>query len=137
MSIVIDASAALAWCFADERSTESQALLEYVSVNGAKVPQIWHLEVANALLVGEIKGRISKSHVREQLDNFDALPIIVDDKTTRNAWSDIFELARQYGLTTYDASYIELAQRLKQPLATRDKAMIAAAKKLGLELVRF
>ncbi len=137
MSIVIDASAALAWCFADERSSESTKLLEFVNANGAKVPQIWPLEVANALLMGEKRERISQKDVSKQLENFRQLPIEIDHATAEEAWNAILTLARQYQLTTYDASYLELAKRLKIPLATRDKELIAGAKKLGVEVAKF
>ena len=137
MSIVIDASAALAWCFSDERTPESAALLDYVSVNGAKVPQIWPLEVANALIVGQLRNRITEADASEQLENFSHLPIAIDDMTASMAWTGILSLARQHRLTTYDASYIELALRSQHPLATRDTAMIAAAKKLNVEILQF
>ncbi len=137
VSIVIDASAALAWCFSDERTPESAALLDYVSVNGAKVPQIWSLEVANALIVGQLRNRITEADASEQLENFNHLPIKIDGLTASMAWPGILSLARQHRLTTYDASYIELALRSQQPLATRDTAMIAAAKKLNVEILQF
>ena len=42
-------------------------------------------------------------------------------------------LARQYDLSVYDASYLELAIRLAVPLATQDGALAAAATKAGLK----
>jgi predicted nucleic acid-binding protein len=46
----------------------------------------------------------------------------------------IFPLARDYHLTVYDAAYLELALRTKLPLATRDRALCAAAVAAGAAL---
>jgi predicted nucleic acid-binding protein len=132
--IVIDASIALSWCFADERSDSSQKLLENVILNGALVPNLWHLEVCNSLLIGEIKGRITVESIVEQFKNFDELPIEVDLQTSHAAWGTIARIARNYKLTSYDAAYVELAQRHSIALATRDKAMIKAARSLKIPL---
>jgi len=48
------------------------------------------------------------------------------------AWHEILALARAEGLTTYDATYLELAIRRGLPLLTRDEAVIAAAKRSGV-----
>jgi predicted nucleic acid-binding protein len=41
-------------------------------------------------------------------------------------------LARAQGLTTYDATYLELAIRRGLPLVTKDEALIAAAARTGV-----
>ena len=43
------------------------------------------------------------------------------------AFGDILELAERHQLTTYDASYLELARRLDLPIATDDRNLIQAA----------
>jgi predicted nucleic acid-binding protein len=134
--IVIDASAAISWCFDDENDAASQKLLERVLANGAIVPSLWHLEVCNSLLIGEIKGRISIDNIIEQFKNFANMPIEVDLQTSEAAWGAIARIAMDYKLTSYDAAYVELAQRHSLDLATRDKAMIKAAQKLNIEVVK-
>ena len=59
------------------------------------------------------------------------LPVAIDEETPQRALDEVFTLARAEGLTTYDASYLELAMRLGVPLATQDKALKQAAEKLG------
>ncbi len=134
--IVIDASVALSWCFADERTGASQKLLERVILSGALVPNLWHLEICNSLLIGEIKGRITIESIIEQFKNFDDMPIEVDSQTSSAAWGSIARIARTYKLTSYDATYVELAQRYSIELATRDKAMIKAAVSLQIPLFK-
>jgi predicted nucleic acid-binding protein len=58
----------------------------------------------------------------------------VDDQTTERAWQKTLDLAMQYGLSTYDAAYLELALRRGVPLATLDSALIAAARTCGVAL---
>jgi predicted nucleic acid-binding protein len=47
----------------------------------------------------------------------------------------LLRLARDTRLSIYDASYLELAQRRRLPLATRDRAMKLAAQRAGVSLV--
>jgi len=131
-ALVIDSSVALSWCFEDEASPRSDALFEEVRDHGAVVPGLWHLEVANVLLQAERRGRIATADVMVRLDLIAELPITTDDETTARAWREILALARSEGLTTYDATYLELAIRRGLPLLTKDEALIAAAARTGV-----
>jgi predicted nucleic acid-binding protein len=42
---------------------------------------------------------------------------------------EIVSLAREHGLSTYDASYLDLAMRLGLPISTQDAFLMKAAKK--------
>jgi predicted nucleic acid-binding protein len=131
-TLVIDSSAALSWCFEDEASSRSDALFEQVRDQGAVVPGLWHLEVANVLLQAEKRGRITAADVTVRLELIAELPIVTDNETTARAWREILALARAEGLTTYDATYLELAIRRGLPLVSRDEALITAAKRSGV-----
>jgi predicted nucleic acid-binding protein len=131
-TLVIDSSAALSWCFEDEASPRSDALFEQVRDQGAVVPGLWHLEVANVLLQAEKRGRITAADVTVRLELIAELPIVTDNETTARAWREILALARAEGLTTYDATYLELAIRRGLPLVSRDEALITAAKRSGV-----
>jgi predicted nucleic acid-binding protein len=131
-ALVIDSSAALSWCFEDESSPESDALFERVRDQGGVVPGFWHLEVANVLLQAERRGRITTGDVAMRLELIAELPITTDNETTARAWREILALARAEGLTTYDATYLELAVRRGLPLQTKDAALITAAKRTGV-----
>jgi predicted nucleic acid-binding protein len=129
-ALVIDSSAALSWCFEDEASPGSDALFEQVRDHGAVVPGLWHLEVANLLLQAEKRGRITAADVAMRLELIAELPITTDGETIARAWREILALARAEGLTTYDATYLELAIRGLPPV-TKDAALIAAAGRRG------
>ncbi len=59
-------------------------------------------------------------------------PIHSDDATFPKSLSDTLHLARRHGLSSYDASYLELALRTGVPLATLDTDLARAARKAGV-----
>ena len=135
MSFVLDNSVALTWCFEDERTPATTALLERVGEAGALAPVLWPLEALNGLLVAERRGRLDASR-RQRLAGFlHALPISLDDETASQAWTTTAGLAERFALSTYDAAYLELAQRHRLPLATLDRDLRAAATALGLTVL--
>ncbi|MBX9907411.1 MAG: type II toxin-antitoxin system VapC family toxin [Beijerinckiaceae bacterium] len=103
-----------------------------VQHEGAVVPGLFQLEIGNILLQAERKGRLRPSDVAIRLALLGELPIATDPETAGRAWRDVIALARSHALTTYDAAYLELALRKGAGLATRDKALAAAAKALGV-----
>ena len=131
-AFVLDCSVAVAWCFADEASPATDAVQDRLRSEGAVVPGIWNLELVNVLLQAERRGRIQPADVERRLSLFGQLPIAVDTETSVLAGSAILALARAHGLTSYDAAYLELAVRRALPLATRDRSLIAAARKVGI-----
>ena len=135
MSFVVDNSIALAWCFEDEQTEPVMGLLDRVTENGALAPQLWSIEALNGLLTAERRGRISTT-IRRRLAGFlRELPISIDAETASQAWIATVQLAEQHRLTTYDATYLELALRRGLPLATSDKQLAAAAQQAGVELL--
>lgn len=134
---VLDASVTLAWCFPDEHTTYAEAALDLLA-NGVEAitPAIWPFEVANALLAGEKRKRVTVAQVTSILRRIADLPISVDPVQTSDAFQQVLPLARQTGLTEYDAAYLELALRRGLPLATLDVRLEKAAKDAGIVLLR-
>lgn len=132
MICVIDASVALSWVYSDEQSAASDALLARVADEGAVVPALWRLEIANALQVGIKRKRINAAYRDSSIRTFRRLPIDTDLETNDYAWTTILQLADLYQLTVYDASYLELALRRTLPLATRDQELTTAASNAGV-----
>ena len=111
-AFVIDASATLPWCFADEATEATNALLTRLRTGDeAIVPAHWPVEVANALLIAARPRRISSEDVYQFLEDLEVLPIRVDATTKNLVRVGVFPLAEQYELTVYDAAYLELAIR--------------------------
>lgn len=130
---VLDCSIAVAWLFDDEASPETDALLGRLRDGGALVPSHWRLELGNVLTQAERRNRIAGAQIAAYLDLLDRLPIVTDAETERRALREILTLARTENLTTYDAAYLELAMRRNVQLATRDRALIRAARGIGVE----
>jgi predicted nucleic acid-binding protein len=97
----------------------------------AHVPSLWPREVANALLVGKRRGRIKAADTARFISILGAFPIAIDGETVAHAWADTMHLARAHNLSSYDASYLELAIRLGLPLAAVDGKLRAAARAMG------
>ncbi len=134
-SFVLDCSIAVAWCFEDEATPQTDALLDRLRDAGAAVPALWHLEVGNALLQAERRERIPTARVAAFVDLLAGLPIETDGDTATRALREVLALARAEKLTTYDASYLELAARRALPLATKDRALHQAAQRVGVPLL--
>jgi predicted nucleic acid-binding protein len=135
MSFVVDNSVALAWCFEDEQTAGIMSLLDQVTDAGAIAPQLWPIEALNGLLTAERRGRIHRETRRRLASYLQALPIEIDDETASRSWTTTADLAEHHRLTAYDATYLELAMRRGLPLATRDAALIVAAKVAGVRLL--
>jgi predicted nucleic acid-binding protein len=132
---VIDASVALAWCFDDEATEATHALLDRFEDEQAEVPSLWYLELANALAVGERNKRITPARTSRFIALIGELPIVIDEQTPNVALSTVLDLARSERLSAYDASYLELAMRRGVPLATKDDDLVQAARRLGVTLL--
>lgn len=135
MGFVLDASVALAWCFADEATTASQVLLERLESETATVPAIWSLEVGNVLLQAVRRQRLAYAESVQFLEFLEHLPIEVDPYSTLIPSREIMQLAYNNQLTTYDAAYLDVALRSGLPLATKDQQLTKAATLLGVSMV--
>ena len=133
-AFVLDGSITMVWGFEDEADDYAEAILGRMPDLQAHVPSLWPLEVANALLVGERRKRITPADTARFLAILDAFPITVDGETAAHAWADTMHLARAHNLSSYDASYLELAIRLGVPLAAQDGKLKAAAEAVGVPL---
>jgi predicted nucleic acid-binding protein len=135
VAVVLDCSAALSWFMPDEDGTEARELRGLVTDQGAWVPMLWPIELANAFVCAMRARRISAAQRAAALDALGELPIEIDPETLVKIWTDTLALAERLRLTAYDACYLELAQRRRLPLATLDKELRSAAKKLGIPLL--
>jgi predicted nucleic acid-binding protein len=133
--LVIDASSVLAWCFEDEGDPEADALIDKVAAEGAVVPGMWSLEIANGLVSGERRGRIKPAESAAFVAMVEQLPIDADSATGVRALHETISLARNHRLSAYDAAYLELAMRLGLPLATGDRSLSAVAQRVGVVVI--
>jgi len=64
------------------------------------------------------------------------MQIRVEQEPADRMLNEIFALAREHQLSTYDASYLDLAMRRGLPLATLDKSLRRAAGRCGVPLFK-
>jgi predicted nucleic acid-binding protein len=134
-SFVIDNSVVMTWCFKDEASQYADSILDSLEHFTAIVPSIWPLEVGNVLLVAERKKRLSRADSTRFIALLFELPITVDQEPPERMIKEIFALAREHKLSTYDASYLDLAMKKGIPIATLDNHLITAAKRSNVSIM--
>jgi predicted nucleic acid-binding protein len=133
LPFVLDASIALAWCFEDEATPATEAVLERLAEDDAVAPSLWELEVVSVLLLAERRGRITESQTARFVALLTQLPIHID--TAGPDMGAVLAAGRHHGLTAYDAAYLVLAEYEGIPLATLDSKIATAAKAAGVSLL--
>lgn len=130
--IVIDASLFLTGILPDEDDPLASRLLSDVasSQQQAIVPSLFYAEVVNAGVIAVRRKRIAPSYIDTLISSVLNFPVEVD---RADAFYRQGELALKHNLTFYDATYLELAERLECKLATLDKALNKAAKAIGVD----
>ena len=136
MAFVLDCSVAMAWVFPDEATEATGRLRDSLVDDRAFVPSLWPIEVGSVLLAATQRGRVGANEWRQICASLEALPIEIEPVSTSRVWGATLRLASEHGLSVYDAMYLELAQRMRLPLATLDKALAAAAEAAGLDVPR-
>ena len=91
--------------------------------------------MGNILIIAERRKRISYAEIVQFLELLSALRIEVDADTPSKAFHEVLSLAYSEKLTTYDATYVELAMRHGLPLASKDLELCKAAKRLGVHVI--
>ncbi|MCY4558745.1 MAG: type II toxin-antitoxin system VapC family toxin [Chloroflexi bacterium] len=131
-AIILDASVTAAWVLDDENSPYADAVIDRIRSEGATVPQFWHIEMRNVLVIAEHRRRINADVADGHLIRLQSLPIRVDQGLDLPT---AYSLARTHNLTFYDAIYLEATLRNDGALATLDRALTRAANAEGLFLV--
>lgn len=137
-AFVLDASVTMSWLLGDARPADrkySETVLDALQDPDrvARVPMTWALEVSNVVARAEAKGFVEEAQSEAFLEMLGGVAIQPDDATFGRALTDTLHLARRYGLSSYDASYLELALRAGLPLATLDADLSKAARKAGVK----
>ncbi len=135
MAFVLDCSVALAWLLPDEDEETADKLADRLDPEAAVVPSIWRLEIGNALLMARKRRRFGDKDLERLLAAVLGLPIEQDTALDDAALSRVIGLARKLALTSYDAAYLELAQRRGLALATLDARLREACPLAGVAVL--
>jgi predicted nucleic acid-binding protein len=131
VAFVVDNSVAIAWVYPKQSTEYTEKLLDSASHGLLHTAFIWPAEFANAANVLVNRGLLTEALGAEMISLSQDFGFIVDNVP---APAELYSVSRKYGLTAYDAAYLELSIRLNLPLATRDTELTKAAKNLNLYL---
>lgn len=136
MSFVLDNSVTMCWLLANGKPADmayADSVLGALRARRALVPSLWAPEAANVIAKGEAKGLFTEARSQAFVALLGRLNIVTDPATASHAFGDTLHLARRYRLSSYDASYLELALRSGAPLASLDADLVQAAKAVGVQ----
>lgn len=135
--IVLDGSAALGLLLPDESQTPAARKLRDALGTPVPlhVPAHWWIEIANGIIMAERRQRLSQALALEALGLLAALNLTTDPEPVARQLAAIAALARQEGLTAYDAAYLELAIRRGAILASHDRDLLKAARACGVPVL--
>lgn len=132
MSFVVDCSVAARWLLPDEATNYTDAVFDLLNEHEAIVPTLFLSEFSNVFIKLSRQRKLTSALALGAVQRFGALGLEVDRDTPSP--ERIFTLADQYGLSAYDATYLELALRRGLPLACWDGALKTASERAGLYL---
>ena len=129
-----DASFCGAWVLTDESSGAAESLLARIISGSVQlvVPALWHYEMLNLLRSAVRRKRLVMEDLDLTVESLERVPMTLEDLPGAPARRRILHLAMQFDLSSYDAAYLELADRFKISLQTNDAKLAAAAKQLRL-----
>ena len=100
------------------------------------VPTLWWYELTNVIAVAERRKILKDAQIDSIIELFGKFPLKTDASFGLPFAHRIYEISRTYGLSSYDASYLELALRIHAPMATLDKELTQAAEACGIAIYR-
>ena len=136
-SFVIDASVIISWFAPEENDDYAGKVLSCLDGENAATSKLCCLEVLNVFRQFEKKNRVSSTDIERALTYIETLPIAIDRFDWRFNMPHILVLAREHGLSIYDACYLEISVRTNLPLATLDRKLAEAAQNMGVGLKVF
>lgn len=133
MPFVLDNSVVAGWFLENQATAYTAAVAERLRDDQAHVPALWELEFTNVLRTACLRQRMQAQHAQAVVAQINLLPIEVDRHAVPR--SELLALSLRFGLSSYDAAYLELALRLQCPVATQDEALRTAALAAGVGLL--
>ena len=133
MAFVADNSVILAWFVKGQATPYTWNTLERAASGEAiHVPLLWRQEFVNAMVVLERRRRLEAADAAQAFQEVAELNLVTDREMVE--LDALADLARRFKLSAYEATYLELAMRLRLPLACRDGPLKAALPRAGVTL---
>ena len=137
MNLVVDCSFIMSSVLPDENQEKIEEIYYHISQNVYKVyvPAIFYLECGNVLVSSLRRNRITEEQYLDYVNLLSMLPVNTDKFcASSESLYTVGNLAKKYNLSSYDASYLDVAIRMEALVATLDKNLIASCKILDIKL---
>jgi predicted nucleic acid-binding protein len=131
VAFVVDNSVVVAWFVESQANAYTRRMRQRAEREGLTAPQLWPVEFAAVLRGLERREILGPHEVDRVAARVIALGITIDREAPMR---ELIELSRRFGVSCYDAAYLELAIRRGMPFATRDDGLARAAENSGLLL---
>ena len=127
-ALILDTSTAMALFLQEEEGCQIEETLKELIASNSQiiVTSLFWYEVGNTLVTALNRKRITIEELRGIEIDLAELPIVTDPLPDPAVRIRVRETAVSKKLTFYDASYVELSQRLQLPLESFDKRILAA-----------
>jgi predicted nucleic acid-binding protein len=136
MTYVIDSSFSAAHSLPDEQNDHDDSFFDGLTERDVlSAPQLFWYEVSNIFRNSVVRKRIEAKDVPTMLLGIADLNLDTDTMNGSDYSISLFKLACEYGLTSYDAAYLELAIRTQAVVATLDDDLKEACIKAGLQTI--
>lgn len=130
MPFVLDNSVVSGWFLENQSTPYTEWVATQLQADRALVPTVWELEFTNVLRTACTRQRMNAERAYAVMASMAQLPIDVDREAVQRG--ELLGLALRYGLSSYDAAYLELALRKQVPIATQDAELRSAALACGV-----
>ena len=138
MNLVVDCSFFMSSILPDEIQNKVEEIVYRIAQREfiVYVPSIFYLECSNVLVSSLSRNRINQENFEEYSNLLKLMPITVDKfSATSESIYSISRLANKYNLSSYDASYLDLAIRLEASIASLDKKLLDVCAKANISSV--
>ena len=133
--IVADTSLMISWLLNETDVVVAEDVYNLLAEETLLVPAHWPVEIGNALAVNVRRGRIPPELLNAIQERLNKLVVVVEDSVSPADIASLVGFAGDHNLTAYDACYVQLAAETHAPLATLDRQMRSAARRLNINLL--
>jgi len=110
-------------------------LYDLLAADQIAVPAHWSVEIANALYTNIRRGRIVEADVDGIVHFLSKIQVTIVPPVQLTEIGPLTRFATAHTLTAYDAAYVQIALHHGCRLATLDRDMRAAGRRLGISLL--
>jgi len=137
MVFVFDVSFIGALIIPDEKNPQVDKMYEKIKNEDERyTPQLLWYEIANVFKNLTRRRRCTSDEVIQLFPHLIALDLKTDYETGSDYSQKLLQLCNEYNLSSYDAAYLELAERTEAILCTLDENLQSAAKKRGVKVIK-